>query len=352
VRTTGSPWIGTVGASTGSIIAMVAPRKGDQTMGSFNWAQVLRHEFTHTVTLAATDNRIAHWLTEGLAVMEEHAPLHWEWVPMLYAAVTQHKLFTMDNLTWGFIRPKKPEDRALAYAESFWICTYIEATYGHDKILAMLDQFRQGKEQDEVFPLILGKSMDQFQADFFAWCDKQVASWGYDKTTSRKYQLLATTGDAQIKNKNYDAAVKTWEEIVKLRPVDSMPHMRLAALYLITGQQDKAIEQLDILDKVTIYDNKYALRIAGLYRDMKDLDRAIPYAQRAVYINPYDLKAHKMLAEFLETAGKDPTNLEREKRVIAILEARAEKAKHLAPTPPTQTPSETPAETPTTTPAN
>jgi hypothetical protein len=51
VRTSGSPWIGTVGASTGRVIALVAPRKGKMTMGSFNWAQVLRHEYTHTVTL-------------------------------------------------------------------------------------------------------------------------------------------------------------------------------------------------------------------------------------------------------------------------------------------------------------
>jgi tetratricopeptide (TPR) repeat protein len=332
VRTTGSPWIGTVGASTGSIIALVAPRKGSQTMGSFNWAQVLRHEFTHTVTLAATDNRIEHWMTEGLAVMEEHAPIHWEWVPMLYQAVKTHRLFTMDNLTWGFIRPKKPEDRALAYAESFWICTYIEATYGHDKILAMLDQFKLGKEQDEVFPMILGKSMDQFQADFFAWCDQQVASWGYDKATSIKYQNLATAGDAQIKNRNYQAAVKTWEQIVKLRPVDSMPHMRLAGLYLKLDQQQQAIEQLDILDKVTVFDNQYALRMGGIYRDMKDMDKAVYYAQRAVYIDPYDLRAHKLLVEILETTATDPKNLEREKRVIGILEAQktrqaAEKAK-------------------------
>jgi hypothetical protein len=39
---------------------MVAPRKGEVTMGPFNWATVLRHEYTHTITLAATDNRIPH----------------------------------------------------------------------------------------------------------------------------------------------------------------------------------------------------------------------------------------------------------------------------------------------------
>src|SRR5678815_1518668 len=133
VRTTGSPWIGTVGASTGRVIALASP--GDKTMGTYNWAQVLRHEYTHTVTLGATDNRIAHWMTEGLAVMEERTPLRWEWVPMLYNAVKNKELFSMEDLTWGFVRPKKPSDRQQAYAQSFWVCKYIDEKYGHDAIL-------------------------------------------------------------------------------------------------------------------------------------------------------------------------------------------------------------------------
>jgi tetratricopeptide (TPR) repeat protein len=169
VRTTGSPWIGTVGASTGRVIALVSPRKGEMTMGTFNWSQVLRHEFTHTVTLAATDNRIPHWFTEGLAVWEEHSPLRWEWIPMLYQAVNNDGLFSLDNLTWGFIRPKKPIDRQLAYAQSFWICTYIEQTYGHDAILKMLAGFKDGLSQDEVFPKVLGKSTSEFSEEFHNW---------------------------------------------------------------------------------------------------------------------------------------------------------------------------------------
>ena len=86
VRTTGNSWIPTVGASTGRIIALVAPRPGEK-MGTFNWADVLRHEYTHTVTLGETDNRIQHWLTEGLAVWEEQMPMRWEWVPMLNYAM-------------------------------------------------------------------------------------------------------------------------------------------------------------------------------------------------------------------------------------------------------------------------
>src|SRR3712207_2184264 len=106
--------------------------------------------------------------------------------PMLYQAVKKKELFTMENLTWGFVRPKRPIDRQLAYAQSAWICKYIEETYGHDAILKMLEMFKNAGRQEDVFPAVTGKPMDQFYKDFLAWTEKQVAGWGYDKETSDK----------------------------------------------------------------------------------------------------------------------------------------------------------------------
>lgn len=326
VRTTGSPWIGTVGASTGRVIAMVAPRKGKHTMGPYNWAQVLRHEFTHTVTLSATDNRIAHWMTEGLAVYEEHVPLRWEWVPMLYNAVTQKKLFTMEGLTWGFVRPKKPSDRQLAYAQSYWICKYIIETYGKDKMLAMLAEFRQGKEQKEVFPKILGKSLSDFQKDFFAWTEKEVSTWGYDKTTAAKYKSLSTEGEALIKARQYEQAVKIWEQAVKLRPVDALPHQRLAGLYIALKDYPKAIAHLERLHKVELHDNRWAKRLARLYRDLDKLPKAVEFGLQAVYIDPYDSDAHELL-EQLYTKANNTAGAERERQALKILEDWAKAGK-------------------------
>jgi tetratricopeptide (TPR) repeat protein len=330
VRTTGSPWIGTVGASTGRVIALVAPRKGRQTMGAFNWSAVLRHEFTHTVTLAATDNRIAHWLTEGLAVVEEHAPMRWEWVPMLYHAVTKKELFTMENLTWGFVRPKRPIDRQLAYAESYWICQYIEDNWGHEYILKMLAEFKKGREQRDVFPEILGESLADFQRDFFEWCDEQVAGWGYDETTTEVYDDLKDKAEELIKAKKYKDAVDVYQKIVVIRPVDALPHTRLAGLYLTkdVNEPEKAAAELIELHRRSLHDNIYAKRIARIYRDDGKLDEARQYALEAVYIDPYDPLAHQMLAELYEKTG-DAAGLEREKRVMPVLaewEARNKKA--------------------------
>lgn len=321
VRTTGSPWIGTVGASTGSVIAMVAPRKGKHTMGPYNWAQVLRHEFTHTVTLGMTDNRIAHWMTEGLAVYEEQSPLRWDWVPMLYSAVKKHQLFTMENLTWGFVRPKKPSDRQLAYAQSYWICKYIEETFGHEKMLAMLAEFRKGKEQSDVFPEILGKSLSQFQSDFFAWTEKEVSTWGYDEKTSDKYKKLVKDAEAMTRGKQYSKALTAWSDIVKLRPMDALPHQRLAGIYLRPeiNQPAKAIEHLERLHKVELYDNKYAKRIARIERDLGNMDQAVHYGLQAVYVDPYDMDTHQLLSELYAKSG-NTDGVKREDKTIGVLE--------------------------------
>jgi tetratricopeptide (TPR) repeat protein len=298
---------------------MVAPRKGAATMGPFNWAQVLRHEFTHTVTLAATDNRIAHWFTEGLAVWEEHAPLRWEWVPMLHHAVTKKQLFTMDRLTWGFVRPKKPSDRQLAYAQSYWICKYIEEKHGHDAILKMLAEFKLGASQDDVFPKILGQRISEFEKDFFAWTEKEVAGWGYDADTTKKYDETREKAEELLAAKKFDEALVLWQELGKMRPVDALPHTRLAYLFLKLSQPEDAAKHLIALHEVELKDNRYAKRIARLFRDVNKLDDGVKYATQAVYIDPYDRDAHELLASLYEKSGNEE-GLSRERRVISVID--------------------------------
>jgi tetratricopeptide (TPR) repeat protein len=320
VRTTGAPWLPTVGASTGRIIALAAPRTGERTTGPFNFSQVLRHEFTHTVTLGATDNRISHWFTEGLAVQQEHSPIRWEWVPMLYDAVTRHYLFPIDELTWAFVRPRHPIDRSLAYAQSSWICQYIEQTYGHAAILGMMEQYRLGHTEDEVFENVLHRTESQFMDEFEAWCQQQVAGWGYDEATSKKYDELRHEGEDLISQRQFPLALPIWEQIAKLRPMDILPHKRLAALYKLCDQPEKSAEQLGDLAAVELNNNAYAKATARAYRDVGNMDEALRWAKRAVYTNLYDPDAHRILEDIDERRG-DADGVTREKRVIEELAA-------------------------------
>lgn len=167
VRTSGAPWIATVGASTGRVIAPTAPRAS--AGGTFNWSRVVRHEFTHTVTLGLTDNRVPRWFTEGLAVWEEHSPLTWDWVPMLQDAVKNDKLFPLEEINWAFIRPRQPNDRQLAYAEAFWIVTFIEEKYGHAANLKILAEQKQEHTLDQQFEAATHETADAFFDEFKAW---------------------------------------------------------------------------------------------------------------------------------------------------------------------------------------
>jgi len=112
--------------------------------------------------------------------------------------------------------------------------------------------------------------------------------------------------------------VKVWEEVAKIRPQDALPHQRLAGLYSALKDHKNEIEQFEILAKVELKDNRFAKRIARLYRDDQDWKNAGKYALDAVYINPYDISAHEVLAEVCEKTG-DEKGLAREKRVIGDL---------------------------------
>ena len=124
IRITGRGWIGTVGACTGRVIAMVVPHPQRSEFGVYNWVAVLRHEFTHTVTLSATENRIPHWLTEAFAVWQQPDRRNYDSVEAIVAAVRTNRLFPVRELTWGFVRPRRQGDRGLAYAQSELILEY------------------------------------------------------------------------------------------------------------------------------------------------------------------------------------------------------------------------------------
>jgi len=181
MRVTGRSWIPTVGACTGWVIALYSPhdlvgQKNPQTGDplGFNWARVLRHEFTHVVTLAATENRIPHWFTECLAVTQEHNPPQWKWINMLAQAVRQNELFDVDKIDWGFIRPKAPTDREKAYAQSEWMGQFIVAQYGYPTINKLLRAFHDHKTQGQAFKDVLGLTEGEFDQAFRAWARKQV----------------------------------------------------------------------------------------------------------------------------------------------------------------------------------
>jgi len=268
-RISGRAWIGTVGASTGRVVAMVAPNRDRSQFGTYNWATVLRHEFTHTVTLSASANRIPHWLTEACAVWEQPDRRNYDAVRLLVAATKYRRLIPVKQLSWAFIRPKRRGDRSLAYAQAEWMLEYIIESRGYETVIKMLGGFRDGMTQKEVFEKILGVSEGEFDKVFGAWAVKQVERWGFSselppsvpkaqaavRAAPQDPSALAELASAYYHGRNRPRAEAAARAALKL---DRKNTRALAILCAVLAESEKYDEAIS-----------HATRLAELDRDSK-----------------------------------------------------------------------------------
>ncbi|MEL7473662.1 MAG: hypothetical protein AAGK04_10130 [Planctomycetota bacterium] len=179
VRITGVTDIWTMAAATGPVIAMEAPRAGrGKQIGPYDWARVFQHEYTHTVNLDRTRNRIPHWFTEANAVYNEDGPWDERRARLLARVIDTDGLFDFERANLMFVRPEGPTDRAQAYAQSAWMYEYMLERWGNEAPLAIMDAHRDGRTQDEAIRAGLGIETDEFFSDFTAWAEDRVAEWG------------------------------------------------------------------------------------------------------------------------------------------------------------------------------
>jgi tetratricopeptide (TPR) repeat protein len=321
VRITGNPWIHTIGACTGRVIAMASPRRSAKLTGAFNYARVLIHEFTHTVTLAGTHNRISHWFTEGLAVAQEDAPRDFYSWELLADAVRRDELFTLESIDWAFIRPRRAADRPTAYAQSEWMCEYIVQRFGYDTINALLARFRGGQTQKEALTAQLGLEPEAFDRDFREWARTETARWGFDLTPPEDVEALrelakAQSDDASVLGRlaraefdagQYKRALTAGRRAVKLDQNQPAGLEVLARIHGMNirgaqtkltrrGYEDEALPTLERLLRVD-RDGWTAPKLLGeIALRRKDWDRAAELFARLQRLCPLDPASWKGLA--------------------------------------------------------
>ena len=204
VRIAGIPRIHTIAASTGPVIAMESPRDGKGSTGTYDWLRVVRHEYTHTVGLSKTNNRIPHWFTEAQAVYLEQGPRDMRTAELLTRALTTDTLFDFTDINLAFTRPKKPSDRAQAYAQGHWMYQFIVNTGGEDAPRKLMERYAKGVREAEAFEAVLGKSRDEFFAEFLTWAKAEAVSWGMLPKAGQP-TIKELMAEAELKLKNADA---------------------------------------------------------------------------------------------------------------------------------------------------
>lgn len=171
-RMIGLPWVQTIGASTGMIVALASPTATEKP---FNWARVVRHEFVHIVTLQQTRFNIPHWYTEALAVGSEGYPRPEEWNQLLLARSAAGTLMNLDNINLGFIRPKTPDDWTLAYCQSQLYSQYLADRFGPDANARLLNAFRENLTTEAAIEKVCQVDKADFEKGYQEYLKKIIS---------------------------------------------------------------------------------------------------------------------------------------------------------------------------------
>lgn len=341
VRITGMPDIFTIAASTGPAIAMETPRpNAGSTHRGYDWPRVLQHEYVHTVGLSRTKNRVPHWFTEAQAVFLEDGPWDENRARSLTVALETDQLFPLDELSLGFIRPRKPGDRSLAYAQSAWLYEYIVERFGSQAPLELMDAYAAGETQREAFTSVLSIDQDDLEADFLTWAADQARGWGLLPSAgvptieqlAQQYQdegntdapdlgaLLDTYPDhpqliEKLARDRLEASngrptpeiaplLTRWANAV---PVADEPRRMLVLLAREDGidpADDTTLGYLEHLDARAQYTGAYAAELARLYMARDEATKALAKSQRAVNIEPFDAATRELAATIAWRAGE------------------------------------------------
>lgn len=359
VRITGMPALHTIAAATGPVIAMEAPREGPGHMGAFDWRRVVQHEYTHTVTLSRTSNRLPHWFTEAGAVYLEDAPRDYSTVQMMTMAFETDRLFDLDTINIMFVRPKRPTDRSQAYAQGHLMYEYIIERFGASSPLRLMDLYAKGVRESAAFKEVLGVDRPEFLASFKQWLRGRLEQWGTVPTEASPGLKTLLERDAKAAGVDVSdagatpAQVEAWlrefpanpfvleeavtqglkaaggkvvpdllpllERYAAARPVDPMPHKLLASHYLESATPERAVPHLEYLDAREQHSPGFAAELARRHAAQGDMTRAVEKATRATQIAPYD-PAYRELAATIALRAGDRAMAERHIRALVVLE--------------------------------
>ncbi len=148
-------WTGGVAFTRyGTIAIGIAPN--NLAWGRRAIAHELAHLVIHQVTLNPYGD-LPTWLNEGLAMYAE-GPLEPDLVALLNEAATENKLISVRSLSSPF--SAHAEEAVLSYAQSYSLVDFLISAYGPDKMLELLNTFREGSSYDGALNRVYGFDMD------------------------------------------------------------------------------------------------------------------------------------------------------------------------------------------------
>jgi tetratricopeptide (TPR) repeat protein len=308
-RTVGLPYIGTVGACAGKMVAIASPNEGKH---KFNWARVLKHEMVHVINLQQTNFNIPHWFTEALAVWNEGGPRPQEWNALLLERVPRGDIFSLDDINLAFARPESNENWQLAYCQAELYAEFMLAKYGHDSLAKMLAAYADNLDTPAALKRSLGVDQPAFEAGYKAYLRELVArlaSGGSAQEAVSMAELehqaeshpddadaLARLALAHLEKKNYPDARKWANKALARRPRQAVASYVLARLQLLIGDEESALAALAAAHDASAPEEHLVGLLASLRLKRREFAEAAKLYQTMADRHPDDIRWVKALA--------------------------------------------------------
>lgn len=304
-RIVGLPFIATVGASLGKVVAMDSPKSG-----AFDWKDVLRHEFVHVVNLQQTKMQIPFWLTEGLATLHEDSPLPAEWDRLLQRMLYLGEIIPLKELNSYFTRPRTQLHKQAAYAESRMICQYLYDEFGPEVVRKMISLYGENISTEEILRRVLSLSVEDFERNIAerivaAAREQRIAPLFLAGDGERIERLLSERPEDPLLKvaqarllaeealrarppdpAKLDTATRILTEVIEKEPGARGGYASLAGIHLFG---ERYAEALDAGQKALAIDEKdfLARRYLGFtYQRMNEPQKAIEELQKAAELYP------------------------------------------------------------------
>ncbi|MCZ6837497.1 MAG: hypothetical protein O7G85_17105, partial [Planctomycetota bacterium] len=113
--------------------------------------------------------------------------------------------------------------------------------------------------------------------------------------------------------------VELLEHYAGVRPVDPMPHRRLAFYWLESNTRERAIPHLEMLDRAQEKTPVFTTQLAKLYRDLGETEKAAKKANRALHFDPYHAASRELAASVAIENG-DLTLARRHIKALTLIE--------------------------------
>ena len=353
VRTFGVPGgDGYLGVCFGPVIT--APSPASPRAAGHSWEATLWHEFTHTLTLTLTRNRMPRWLSEGISVHEEQqANPAWgqRFRPRHAARLLKGQFTPVERMSEAF-RTGDGGELDFAYFQAGLIVDWMVSKAGGEKLRGLLEDLGKGAEINAAIAKFYGP-MEQVNADFskyaatwvqemagtLAWKvstkaveekagDKSVGADldGAGKSARNIYEDLIREGQRAFASKDLETARARFEAVLNGAPRvhDSEGALFwLVKIYRALGLTEREIETLQSALKSSADFGGAHERLLELYAKKEDWPRLAETAASCLGVSPMSVRVLEGLGRAHEQMGNQSAAVDAFERALRLDPERA-----------------------------